>query len=85
VGFGAPKQELWMHESQAFLAPAVLLGIGATLDFIAGTIPRAPKWISQNGLEWFYRLAREPHRLWRRYLLRDPRFLWILLQDATRR
>jgi N-acetylglucosaminyldiphosphoundecaprenol N-acetyl-beta-D-mannosaminyltransferase len=85
VAFGAPKQELWMHESRAFLAPAVMLGIGAALDFIAGTLPRAPRWISESGLEWLYRLAREPLRLWRRYLVRDPRFLWILLRDATRR
>jgi len=84
VGFGCPKQELWIHEARATLAPAVLLGVGASIDFAAGTVARAPHWISQTGLEWLYRLGREPTRLWRRYLLRDPAFLGILLRDMMR-
>jgi N-acetylglucosaminyldiphosphoundecaprenol N-acetyl-beta-D-mannosaminyltransferase len=78
VCLGAPKQELWIHDVSASLAPAVLLGVGATIDFIAGTVPRAPAWVSRSGIEWLYRLLREPQRLWRRYLLRDPQFLGIL-------
>ena len=81
VGFGAPKQELFIEESLDALRPAVLLGIGASLDFIAGTVQRAPRWISELGLEWAYRLACEPRRLWRRYLVRDPRFLRIFARD----
>jgi N-acetylglucosaminyldiphosphoundecaprenol N-acetyl-beta-D-mannosaminyltransferase len=81
VAFGAPKQELWIHEAREALRPAVFLGVGASLDFIAGTLPRAPVWVSRSGLEWLYRLAREPRRLWRRYLLRDPRFLVILWRE----
>jgi len=84
VGLGAPKQELWIHESAAALAPAVLLGIGASIDFLAGNAHRAPEWMSTAGLEWLYRLAREPRRLWRRYLVRDPRFLGILLAQIVR-
>jgi N-acetylglucosaminyldiphosphoundecaprenol N-acetyl-beta-D-mannosaminyltransferase len=84
VAFGAPKQELFIHESRAALAPAVLLGLGASLDFVAGAVPRAPRWMAQNGLEWAYRLAREPTRLWRRYLVRDPKFLMILLRRRAR-
>jgi N-acetylglucosaminyldiphosphoundecaprenol N-acetyl-beta-D-mannosaminyltransferase len=80
VGLGAPKQELFIHESREALAPAVLLGLGASIDFIAGTVPRAPRWMSRSGLEWLYRLAREPRRLWRRYVLKDPKFAWILLR-----
>jgi N-acetylglucosaminyldiphosphoundecaprenol N-acetyl-beta-D-mannosaminyltransferase len=78
VALGAPKQEIWMHRCVAQYAPAVALGIGAGLDFIAGTVKRAPKWMSNNGLEWAYRLSREPKRMWRRYLVDDPRFLLIL-------
>jgi N-acetylglucosaminyldiphosphoundecaprenol N-acetyl-beta-D-mannosaminyltransferase len=78
VALGAPKQELLIHETRGALAPAVLLGLGASLDFIAGTLPRAPRWVSRAGLEWAFRLGREPRRLWRRYLVRDPRFLVIL-------
>jgi N-acetylglucosaminyldiphosphoundecaprenol N-acetyl-beta-D-mannosaminyltransferase len=84
VALGAPKQEIWMHRCMAQYAPAVALGIGAGLDFIAGTVKRAPKWMSNNGLEWAYRLSREPKRMWRRYLVNDPRFLLILARTMQR-
>ena len=85
VALGCPKQEIFIHRVSAAIRPAVALGIGAGLDFIAGTIPRAPRWISAAGLEWLYRLGREPKRLWRRYLVRDPKFLVILLRDLRNR
>ena len=84
VCLGAPKQELFMHAVHQRLAPAVLLGLGATLDFIAGTVDRAPAWMSRNGLEWAYRLGREPRRMWRRYLVRDPRFAVVLMREVLR-
>ena len=84
VALGAPKQEIWMHRCMAQYAPAVALGIGAGLDFIAGTVKRAPKWMSNHGLEWAYRLSREPKRMWRRYLVNDPRFLLILARTMQR-
>ena len=71
IALGAPKQELWMHKHQAALAPAVSLGIGASLDFIAGLVKRSPSWMSDAGLEWVYRLAQEPRRMAERYLVRD--------------
>jgi N-acetylglucosaminyldiphosphoundecaprenol N-acetyl-beta-D-mannosaminyltransferase len=81
VALGAPKQEIWIDEVRNDLRPAVLFGVGASLDFVAGAIPRAPRWMSLSGLEWLYRLAREPRRLWRRYLVRDPKFLLILARS----
>ncbi len=81
VALGAPKQELWIAEAAADLRPAVLLGVGASVDFLAGTARRAPAWVSASGLEWLYRLAQEPRRLWKRYLLRDPEFLLIVLRQ----
>jgi N-acetylglucosaminyldiphosphoundecaprenol N-acetyl-beta-D-mannosaminyltransferase len=84
VAFGAPKQELWIAEAAPHLRPAVLLGVGAAIDFIAGTAKRAPLWMSASGLEWLYRLSREPRRLWRRYLIRDPEFLLIVLRQLRR-
>jgi N-acetylglucosaminyldiphosphoundecaprenol N-acetyl-beta-D-mannosaminyltransferase len=84
VGLGAPKQELWIAEADPMLRGPVLLGVGASLDFLAGTLRRAPRWMSASGLEWLYRLGQEPRRLWRRYLVRDPRFLLILLRDLRR-
>lgn len=71
VALGCPKQEVWMHRHLHRYAPAVALGIGATVDFIAGEQRRAPRWMSRVGLEWFYRLAREPRRMASRYLVRD--------------
>ncbi len=80
VALGAPKQELWIHARRARLAPAVALGVGAALDFSAGAMQRAPLWMRHAGLEWFYRLLREPRRLARRYLWNDPKFLAVLLR-----
>lgn len=80
VALGAPKGEIWIHNARAQLGPAVALSIGATLDFIAGHVVRAPKWMQRAGLEWLFRLGQEPRRLARRYLLDDPQFLKILAQ-----
>ena len=85
VAFGAPKQEIWMHRHREALAPAVMVGVGASLDFIAGRVRRAPPWVSQAGLEWLWRLAREPRRLGRRYLIEDPRFLAVLGRELLAR
>jgi N-acetylglucosaminyldiphosphoundecaprenol N-acetyl-beta-D-mannosaminyltransferase len=84
MAFGNPKQEYVMWRYQERYQPAVALGIGATLDFIAGAIPRAPKWMRDVGLEWGYRLAQEPHRLWRRYLIRDRAIFAIYFRTRRR-
>ena len=80
VALGAPKQELWIRRMLPHVRPAVLVGIGASLDFVAGRVRRAPPWLSSLGLEWLYRLGQEPRRLWRRYLVRDPQFLLVALR-----
>jgi len=83
VALGAPKQEIWSYTRSERLKPAVLIGVGASLDFVAGIQKRAPSWMSKVGLEWLYRLAQEPGRLAARYLLRDPEFGLILLRQLT--
>ena len=82
VGMTAPKQEKWLDEHWAELDIRCHAGaIGAVFDFFAGTVERAPqKWIDL-GLEWLYRLLKEPRRTWRRYLVNNPRFLWLVLQE----
>ncbi len=85
VGLGCPKQELWLHRFAPRLPGTVSLGIGASIDFLAGVVTRAPAWMSRNGLEWLYRLIQEPRRMWRRYLVRDPAFLWIVARLMMRR
>jgi N-acetylglucosaminyldiphosphoundecaprenol N-acetyl-beta-D-mannosaminyltransferase len=77
VALGAPKQELWLHRAGPRIRPTVGIGVGASLDFVAGA-RRAPRWVSRVGLEWFFRLMQEPRRLGRRYLVDDPKFLLIL-------
>jgi N-acetylglucosaminyldiphosphoundecaprenol N-acetyl-beta-D-mannosaminyltransferase len=74
VGLGTPKQERWMaaHKDQM---RAVMLGVGAAFDFLAGRKCQAPGLVQRLGLEWLYRLVHEPRRLWRRYLYRNPRFV----------
>jgi len=78
VALGPPKQELWIHRSMDAIRPAVAIGVGASLDFLAGKYKRAPAWMRRIGLEWAYRLAQEPRRLWRRYLVEGPRFIGIV-------
>jgi N-acetylglucosaminyldiphosphoundecaprenol N-acetyl-beta-D-mannosaminyltransferase len=85
LALGAPKQEIFAHRIREMVGPVVMLGIGASLDFVTGKARRSPPWMSAVGLEWIYRLAQEPDRLWRRYLLRDPKFLPILFQEARSR
>lgn len=74
VGLGAPKQERWMAEHRDRLDAAILIGVGAAFDFHTGRLDRAPRWMQDAGLEWSYRLIKEPRRLWRRYVLGIPRF-----------
>ncbi|MGK7910679.1 MAG: WecB/TagA/CpsF family glycosyltransferase [Synechococcus sp.] len=79
VGLGAPKQEIWISNNQQKLPNVkVFLAIGAALDFEAGSLKRCPRWMSNGGLEWLYRLLSEPRRLWKRYLLESLPLLWLL-------
>jgi N-acetylglucosaminyldiphosphoundecaprenol N-acetyl-beta-D-mannosaminyltransferase len=75
VGIGVPKQEKWMADMRPRLDASLLIGVGAAFDFHAGLVPQAPGWLQQAGLEWAYRLAHEPRRLWRRYVRYNPRFI----------
>ena len=82
VGLGAPKQEIWITQYRhAMPAVKVLMGVGATIDYEAGVVPRAPRWMTRVGLEWVYRITTEPRRYWRRYL-RDMEFFWYVLLDG---
>lgn len=82
VGLGAPKQEKFIHKYRhAFTTIDIFLAIGATIDFEAGNVNRAPKWMSNMGIEWLYRLTAEPRRLWRRYVLEDSGFFVLFLMQ----
>ena len=85
VALGAPKQEIWIDDVASSLSPAVLIGVGASLDFLAGTAVRAPRWMSRVGLEWAHRLVKDPKRMIQRYLVRDAEFPAILARQLLRR
>src|SRR5205807_3872129 len=72
VGMGTPKQELWVDRYADRLDGAVVWTVGALFDIVSGLVPRTPRWLADIGLEWIFRLAIEPQRMWRRYLLGNP-------------
>ncbi len=82
VALGCPKQEKWMAKSRDNLS-AVQIGVGAAVDFYAGTAAEAPKFLQRLGLEWLFRLIKEPKRLWRRYLLNNPRFVYRAIRQLS--
>jgi N-acetylglucosaminyldiphosphoundecaprenol N-acetyl-beta-D-mannosaminyltransferase len=83
VGLGCPKQERWMAVHRAPL-DCVMLGVGAAFDFLAGRKRQAPSWMQGLSLEWLFRLATEPRRLWRRYLIGNSRFLYHYTRERLR-
>lgn len=84
VGLGAPKQDFWMQNHVEQIDHCILMGVGAAFDFHSDKIKRAPLWMQKHALEWLYRLIREPSRLWKRYLIQAPQFLFIRAKDNRR-
>ena len=82
VGLGAPKQELWMTQMAGELDVPIMIGVGAAFDYLAGSKAHAPTYLRHVGLEWLFRLAVEPRRLWRRYLVGNVTFLWLLAREG---
>lgn len=76
VALGQPRQELWLDAHLAATGCHLGVGVGAFLDFVSGRVVRAPGWMNRLGIEWIFRLAQEPGRLWRRYVVGNPLFLW---------
>ena len=78
VGFGMPLQEVWITQHREKLQPTIVFSVGAMFDYVAGNVVRGPRWLTQHGFEWLTRLAIEPRRLWRRYLLGLPEFALLV-------
>jgi len=76
IGLGLPKQDIWIHEHKERLNAPIAVGVGAAFSFHAGTVKRVPEWIGDIGMEWLWRLLREPRKLWRRALIEGPQFVW---------
>jgi N-acetylglucosaminyldiphosphoundecaprenol N-acetyl-beta-D-mannosaminyltransferase len=83
VGLSTPKQERWMFEHRDRLEVPVLVGVGAAFDFHTDRVAQAPEWMRENGLEWFFRLLREPRRLWRRYLVYGSQFTFFVALELA--
>jgi N-acetylglucosaminyldiphosphoundecaprenol N-acetyl-beta-D-mannosaminyltransferase len=81
VGMTAPKQEIWVHTNANRVDVPVVGSVGAVFDYYAGTVKRAPQWLCKLGLEWLYRLAGEPRRLWRRTLISAPIFVFLVVRE----
>lgn len=85
VALGAPQQDIWIRSNRDRLDVPVAMGVGCVLDLLAGVVSRAPRWMQRSGLEWLFRLAQEPNRLWKRYILDDmPVLLWLMGQVRER-
>jgi N-acetylglucosaminyldiphosphoundecaprenol N-acetyl-beta-D-mannosaminyltransferase len=82
VGLGAPKQEIWMAQHRGHLRVPVMVGVGQAFDIVAGRATRAPHWMASRGLEWLYRVAHDPRRLWKRYFVYNSLFLWHILRES---
>jgi N-acetylglucosaminyldiphosphoundecaprenol N-acetyl-beta-D-mannosaminyltransferase len=85
VGLGSPKQEKWAYRHYREMRVPVTVGVGVTFEFIAGMVKRAPLFMQRSGFEWLWRFIQEPARLWKRYLLDDPRFFWLILRQRLSR
>lgn len=81
VAMGSPAQERWINSHLEKTGVKFALGVGGSFDHIAGLVPRAPRWMQQTGLEWLHRLIREPRRLWRRYLIGNASFIWLIAKQ----
>lgn len=84
VGMGAPKQEQWMARHQVELPQTVMLGLGQTIDILGGRVPAAPHWMTRVGLEWAFRMLRDPRRIGRRVFIDDPPFFTWMLRERLR-
>ena len=85
VAFGVPKQEVWLDRHRNVITVPVRLAVGGLFDFYSGRIPRAPLWLRRCGMEWVWRMAQEPRRMWRRYVLGNPLFVARVAWKAARR
>lgn len=84
VALGNPLQEQWIDRHQDALGVPLAIGVGALFDFLAGRVPRAPQWVLRLRGEWLFRLVIEPRRLWRRYVMGNPRFMWRVVRQGRR-
>ena len=85
VAISSPNKENFLYRNRERLAKVnLIMGVGGSFDVIAGKVKRAPKWMQKNGLEWFYRFLQEPGRMWKRYLVGNTKFIWLVLRERIK-
>ena len=84
VAMGSPKQEHWIASNVALTGARFALGVGGSFDHLSGLVRRAPRWMQRTGLEWLHRFVQEPRRLWRRYLIGNTAFIWLVIRQRLR-
>lgn len=85
LGFGTPAKEYFMHRHYRALGVPFVMGVGGAFDVFAGRLARAPRWMQRSGLEWAFRLGQDPRRMWKRYLIGNPRFVWLIVRELFAR
>lgn len=85
VAMGSPAQEFWIANNLSRTGVRFALGVGGSFDHVSGLVPRAPMWMQRLGLEWLHRLMREPRRLWKRYLIGNLKFIWLIARQLVSR
>ncbi|PKM50946.1 MAG: glycosyltransferase [Firmicutes bacterium HGW-Firmicutes-7] len=81
LGFGSPQKEYWLRDNISKIGIPFCMGVGGSFDVVAGLTKRAPLWMQKCGLEWFYRFIQEPKRMWKRYLVGNSKFLYLILRE----
>lgn len=82
LGFSSPKKELWAHKYKSAITVPIIDGVGGSFDVVAGIIPRAPLWMQKSGLEWFFRLMKQPRRMFKRYMVSNSVFVYLLIRTV---
>ena len=85
VAFSSPKKEYWIKKYLDFMNVPFVMGVGGSFDVVAGVTARAPQWMQNCGLEWFYRFVQEPRRMWRRYILGNLKFIFLTIKTKMRK
>ncbi len=85
VGISSPRKEFFLADNLQAMGPLLAVGVGGSFDIWAGKTKRAPEWMQKAGLEWLYRLLQEPRRMWKRYLVGNSRFIWLVLRGRVKR
>lgn len=81
VAISSPTKEIFLNEYKDIIDTPFVMGVGGSFDVVAGKVNRAPKWMQNSGLEWFYRFSQEPRRMWKRYLYTNSMFLWLVFRE----